>query len=118
VQDGDRVVVLPSREMQPIEPQRLIDTYAVSAGARMLMVEHEVQLAQPPAIADTWLRVRIVRFHVVDGFGWRMSRTASIDLHEPVPSEITTNAPAGARSRLALRVTGVPGTTELPHLPR
>jgi hypothetical protein len=111
---GDAVVAMPSHEMQPILPQALIDRLAVPSGIDMLLVQHQLELPGIPGPVHGWFAARSLRLHRVSGFGWRLSRTAEIDVHEALPAAVKTFAPTAARSRLFVRAFGA-GDTVLEH---
>ncbi len=112
--DGDRFVISPHIEMQAVRPREMLDSLAEPAKAKYLMLAYDVAWNDAK-----WNRVRTMRFHRVDGFGWRYSPDASIDWHQALPDSIALCAPSDARTRLRgyLRVNGKNQWVDVPHGP-
>jgi hypothetical protein len=104
--DHGELVAQPSRALRPIDPRELIERFARPAGLDYLLLRHDIALPLGSGGEEVWMTLRYLRLHRVEGLGWRLSRTASIDRHEPLPDALPIHAWRVGESRVRLRVRG------------
>lgn len=73
---------------------------------RLTLVEFQIRHPQLAVRGSPdWITLELLRLHVVQGVGWRLSRTNSIDAHEALGPAHRFFAPRSAEARIYVRPT-------------
>ncbi len=107
VEEAGVLVPWPTGRLEPVDLQEMVgEADSKGVDRRLTLVEFQIRHPQlAVGGSPEWVTLELLRLHVVQGVGWRLSRTNSINVHEAFGPALRFFAPLSAEARIYVRPT-------------